>query len=187
VIAKRSRATYAELSALPANKVGEILFGVLYTHPRPAIPHAHVASVLGWEIGGPFHGGRGGPGGWVILDEPELHLGAEPDIVVPDLAGWRRARLPHAPDAPSISLAPDWVCEVLSVSTEAIDRSDKMSIYARERVAHAWLIDPSVETLEVFRLDGDTWRMTKTWRGRVGVRAEPFDAIELNLGSLWDR
>jgi Uma2 family endonuclease len=187
VVAKTARAAYADLEALPAHRVGEILFGVLYSHPRPSLPHAHVASAVGGEIFGPFHRGRGGPGGWIILDEPELHLGSEPDVVVPDLGGWRRTRLPHTPDAAFTTLAPDWICEVISASTEAIDRSDKMTIYAREHVSHAWLIDPSIETLEVFRLDGETWRMIKTWRGRVTVRAEPFDAIELDLTVLWDR
>jgi Uma2 family endonuclease len=187
VVAKAARATYADLETLPPNQVGEILFGVLHAHPRPAIPHAHVASVLGGEISGPFHRGRGGPGGWIILDEPELHPGSDPDVVVPDLAGWRRTRLAHAPDAAFVAVAPDWVCEVVSPSTEAVDRSDKMTIYARERVSHAWLVDPSVETLEVFRLDGTTRRTVKTWTGHATVRAEPFDAIELELGALWDR
>ena len=187
MIAKSARATYADLEALPPNQVGEILFGVLYAHPRPAIPHALAASALGGKLQEPFHGGRGGPGGWIILDEPELHLGSEPDVVVPDLAGWRRARLARVPDAPFITLAPDWVCEVVSPSTEAIDRSDKMDIYAREKVGHAWLVDPVLETLEVFRLDGLTFRLLKTWRGRAVVRAEPFDAIELDLATLWER
>lgn len=187
VVAKPSRAAYADLLALPPNHVGEILLGVLHAHPRPAITHAHAASVLGGELSGPFHRGRGGPGGWIILDEPELHLGKEPDVVVPDLAGWKRTRMAHAPDAPHVSLPPDWVCEIPSASTEAVDRSDKMTIYGRERVANAWLIDPVVKTLEIFRLDGETWRMLKTFRGNAVVRAEPFDAIELELGALWER
>jgi len=121
------------------------------------------------------------------LDEPELHLGSEPDVVVPDIAGWRRERMPHVPDDPFTKVAPDWVCELLSASTEVIDRRDKMAIYARENVKHAWLIDPTLRTLEVFRLDGDTWRMLKVWSDDAKVRAEPFDAIELDLGALWER
>jgi Uma2 family endonuclease len=187
MVAKPSRATLADLAAVPEAKVGELLFGVLHVHPRPAIPHAVAASVLGGELVGPFHRGRGGPGGWVILDEPELHLGSEPDVLVPDLAGWRRERLPEAPDAAHVTLAPDWVCEILSPSTEAVDRSDKMTIYARERVPHVWLVVPSVETLESFRLDGETYRMVRTFRGKDAVRAEPFDAIEIELGALWRR
>jgi Uma2 family endonuclease len=182
------RATNDDIVALPANYVGEILAGVLHATPRPALPHANVASGLGIEVGGPFHRGRGGPGGWIILDEPELHLGTEPDVdvVVPDLAGWRRTRMDHVPATAFTTLAPDWICEVVSASTEAVDRGEKMTIYAREKVAHAWLVDPLIRTLEVFRLDGETWRMIKTWHDDVVVRAEPFDAIEIDLTGLWE-
>jgi Uma2 family endonuclease len=180
------RARYEDILALPKNHVGEILFGVLHAHPRPALPHAEVASAIGAEVRGPFHRGRGGPGGWIILDEPELHLGPDPDIVVPDLAGWVRSRMPFVPSEPFTALAPDWICEVLSASTEAEDRGEKMTIYARERVRHAWLVDPLIRTLEVFRLDGDTWRMLKTWHDTVLVRAEPFEAMDLDLGLLWE-
>jgi Uma2 family endonuclease len=121
----------------------------------------------------------------VLLDEPELHLGAEPDILVPDLAGWRREHLPELPDTPFLTVAPDWACEVLSPSTEDIDRVEKLPVYAREGVAHVWLLDPVLRTLEVFRLDGATYRLISTWRADAKVRAEPFDAIELPLASLW--
>jgi Uma2 family endonuclease len=178
------RATYADIETLPKNWVGEILDGVLHAHPRPGLPHAKVASRLGIGLGGPFDLGQGGPGGWIILDEPELHLAS--DVVVPDLAGWKRARLPSIPAKAFLTLAPDWIAEIISPSTEAEDRGEKMTIYARENVAHAWLIDPSVRTLEIFRLDGETWRMVKTWHGDVKVRAEPFDAVELDLTVLWE-
>ena len=180
------RATYADIEALPKNYVGEILLGVLHAHPRPALPHAKVATRLGIGLGGPFDLGQGGPGGWILLDEPELHLGPEPDVVVPDLAGWKRARMNAIPAKPFLTLAPDWVAEIVSPSTEAEDRGEKMTIYARERVPHAWLVDPLIRTLEVFRLDGETWRMIKTWHGDVKVRAEPFDAVELDLAVLWE-
>ena len=179
----RSHATYADLLAVPPSKVAQLIDGVLHTHPRPAARHTNAASVLGEELGPPFRRGRGGPGGWVILDEPELHLGA--DILVPDLSGWRRARMPEIPDAAFFTLPPDWVCEVLSPSTEAMDRDEKLPIYARECVAHVWLVDPIAKTLEVLRLDGDTYRVIATWRESAGVRAEPFDAIELDLSLLW--
>jgi Uma2 family endonuclease len=126
-------------------------------------------------LGGPFDRGAGGPGGWVILDEPELHLGPEPDILVPDLAGWRRERMPEMPDAPFVTLAPDWLCEVLSESTEGIDRAEKVPVYAREGVAFVWLVDPLLHTLEVLRLDGTSFRLFATFRGEACVRAEPFD------------
>ncbi len=183
--AGRKRATYQDVLDAPPHHVAEVIEGVLYVHPRPATPHAAASSALGEELGPPFKRGRGGPGGWLILYEPELHLGAEPDIVAPDLAGWRRERMPAAPRAAFITLAPDWVCEVLSPSTAAIDRSRKLPVYARERVGHVWLVDPQVRTLEVFRLDGDGYRVAAVWSGEAVVRAEPFDAIELALGVLW--
>ena len=178
-------ATYADLEALPSHVVGEILHGVLHVNPRPASPHARAASVLGEEIGPPFNRGRGGPGGWIILDEPELHLGD--DVLVPDLAGWRRERMPEMPHAAFFELAPDWLCEVLSPSTSATDRGLKLPIYAREKVAHVWLVDPLAKTLEVLRLDGPTYRVVVTHIEDAGVRAEPFDAIELELAALWAR
>jgi Uma2 family endonuclease len=141
-------ATYADLEALPEHVVGEILDGALIVSPRPASPHALAASRLGFELGGPFDRGKGGPGGWVILDEPELHLG--PQVIVPDLAGWRRERMPRVPDVPFFELAPDWVCEVPSPSTAGIDRSRKMRHCGRARVQHVWLVDPLATTLEVF-------------------------------------
>jgi len=178
-------ATYDDLLALPENVIGEILDGVLYSQARPASPHAIAASHLGGELYSPFHRGRGGPGGWVILDEPELHLHG--DVLVPDLAGWRRARMPEIPEASAFELAPDWVCEVLSPSNAAHDRVRKLPAYARERVKHAWLVDPASRTLEVFTLEGERWVLVGTWDGDARVRAEPFDAIELELGALWSR
>jgi Uma2 family endonuclease len=182
----KSRATYDDLLAAPRHLVAEIVDGALYTHPRPAVPHARASSALGGQLEGPFDRGRGGPGGWVILDEPELHLGAEPDIVVPDLAGWRRERMPRLPMQDAfIRDAPDWICEVVSPSTQGFDRKEKMDVYARERVPYAWLVDPLAKLLEVWRLEGDKWMRLGTWRGDVLIRAEPFEAIELELGALW--
>jgi Uma2 family endonuclease len=179
------KAGYADVLAAPRHVVAEVIGGRLYTHARPRILHARSASRLGARLGGPFDEGIDGPGGRVILDEPELHLGPEPDIVAPDLAGWHRDRLPELPDEPYLTLAPDWVCEVLSPSTEDVDRAEKMPLYARERVTHVWFVDPSLRTLEVFRLDGSSYRVITTYRGDASVRAEPFDAIELPLAVLW--
>ncbi len=179
----RRKATYGDVLAAPPNKVAEVLAGELHVSPRPASPHSAAASVLGGELGGPFGRGRGGPGGWLLLDEPELHLGA--DIVVPDLAGWRRERMPRAPRAPFLALAPDWVCEVLSPTTAKIDRAGKLPIYAREGVTHAWLVDPDARTLEVLRREGPKWLVLDVHSDEARVRAEPFDAIELELGLLW--
>jgi Uma2 family endonuclease len=188
---KRRRATYADIEAVPPNKVAELIGGVLHVMPRPALRHARAASRLEIKLGGPFDLGDGGPGGWLILVEPELHFPdpsspGDDDVVVPDLAGWRRERMPEMPDTAYASLAPDWICEVLSPSTEQLDREEKMPIYAREGVRHAWLVDPIARTLEVFTLDpGRQWLPSATHCDAAHVRAEPFDAIELDLSVLW--
>ena len=179
------RATYEDLFALPAHVVGEILDGELVVSPRPGLAHGAAASALGEELGPPFKRGRGGPGGWVILDEPELHL--RDDIVVPDLAGWRRERMPEIPETAACSLAPDWVAEVASPKTAAIDRTVKLDIYAREQVSHVWIVDAGAKLLEVFVLDGPGYRRVAAWAGDAKVRAVPFDAIELDLALLWSR
>jgi Uma2 family endonuclease len=176
-------ATYADIEALPEHQIGEILDGELIVSPRPASRHALASSSLGNRVGPPFHDGVGGPGGWWILDEPELHLGG--DVLVPDLAGWRRERMPTFPDVKFFTLAPDWVCEVLSPSTESTDRARKLRIYAREHVPYAWLVTPGSRLLEVFRLEGDFWLLVAAHRDDEIVRAEPFDAVELDLLPLW--
>lgn len=183
---RRTGATYEDLLALPDNVVGELVAGELYVSPRPAPPHAAAASALGEELGPPFKRGRGGPGGWMMLGEPELHLGG--DALVPDLAGWRRERMPEMPvDLPYFILAPDWVAEVLSPSTAALDRGRKLAAYARERVTHVWIVDPLARTLEVLELDGATYRIVRVESGDACVRVVPFDAIELDLAVLWQR
>ncbi len=179
----KTGATYDDLRDVPDNYVAEMFDGELYATPRPALPHARAAIALGAEVFGAFDRGRTGPGGWVILPEPELHFGK--DVLVPDLAGWCRSRLPEVPDEAYLTLAPDWVCEVLSASTETLDRSKKLRIYARERVAHAWLVDPLRRTLEVLSLESRTWTSPRTYEGGGKVRAEPFDAIELELDAVW--
>jgi Uma2 family endonuclease len=177
------RATYADVLAAPENLVAELIDGVLYCQPRPRGRHAEAASVLGMDVGAAFHRGRGGPGGWIVLDEPELHLGEH--VLVPDLAGWRRSRLPDVGELAFFELAPDWVCEVLSPRTALLDRRRKLPIYAQNGVAHVWLVDPAVQTLESFRLDGDTYRLLGTLGGTDRARIEPFEAIELELSALW--
>ena len=181
-LAKRS-ATYEDLLKVPDHFVAEILEGELYATPRPAMPHAVAASALGSELGGPFQQGRGGPGGWWILDEPELHLGS--DVIVPNLAGWRRSRVPQVPAVAAMTIPPDWICEILSPSTEALDRVPKLNAYSRERVAHVWFINPRSQTLEVLRLEGARWTVVATHDGDVSVTVEPFDAVPLDLYRLW--
>jgi Uma2 family endonuclease len=165
---------------------GQILFGVLHAHPRPAPKHAQAATTLGEELGPPFKRGRGGPGGWLLLDEPEVHLG--PHVVVADLAGWRRERMPEMPvDKAYFVLSPDWVCEVLSPSTASLDRGDKLKVYAAFDVRHVRFVDPEGRTLEILERDAKGYRVFEVFSGEAKVRAVPFDAIELDLALLWAR
>jgi Uma2 family endonuclease len=181
----KADALYEQFLAAPEYRVAEIIHGGLVTHPRPASRHAAAASALGAELFGSYARSKSGPGGWVILFEPELHLAQ--DILVPDIAGWRRERMPEIPDVAAFELAPDWICEVLSPSTAAIDRADKLPIYAQHQVAHAWLVDPLAQTLEILRLTSQQWLLLATHRDTAKVRAEPFDALELDLSILWAR
>lgn len=178
------RATYEDLLRVPDHMVAEILQGELFASARPAIPHSFAAAKLTNDLGslqGPP--GSEGQGGWWILYEPELHFGT--DVLVPDLAGWRCDRMARLPNAPTIELAPDWVCEILSPSTAKIDRVRKMHIFAQVRTPHIWLIDPSARTLEVYWLDGATYRLIAGHADDERVRAEPFAAIELDLARWW--
>lgn len=176
-------ATYEDLCALPVHVVGEIVAGELHESPRPAPRHALATTELGGELNGQFGGRRGGPGGWLILIEPELHLGEH--ILVPDIAGWRRERMPRLPDTAWFDVAPDWVCEIVSPSTAGFDRVVKLPRYAEHGVAHAWLVDPVEQTLEVFRLVDGHWAMVGGYLGKERVCAEPFEAFELDLALLW--
>jgi Uma2 family endonuclease len=188
VMSPRRRATYQDVLDAPAHMVAQVIDGDLVLMPRPAAAHAVAASVLGAELIPPFSRGKGGPGGWILLFEPELHLG-EPgseDILVPDLAGWRRERMPVVEEAAYFTLAPDWVCEVLSPGTAKTDRADKLPIYAREQVSHVWLVDPAARTLEILRREGSRWLLVGVWSDEARLKGEPFEALDLELGALWE-
>lgn len=176
---------YEQLSTLPEGLIGEILDGQLYTQPRPAGPHALAAAALSGELYGPFHRGSSGPGGWWILPEPELHLLRDVEVDVPDLAGWRRDRMPRVPQGHRFEIVPDWVCEILSSSTESKDRDIKMPIYAKYGVPHAWLLDPRTRTIEVYRLEAREWREVGRFTGDQPAPIPPFDAVPLDLAALW--
>jgi Uma2 family endonuclease len=178
------RATYEDLKRVPDHKVAELVAGELIVSPLPAARHAAASSRLGGVLTSFDRKPSGDePGGWHILDEPELHLGD--DVLVPDLAGWRRERMPVIPDVPFFTLAPDWVCEVTSPSTRAFDRVRKMPIYARQGVGHLWLLDPMVKVLEIYRRDVTIWSAVAAFEGSMSVRAEPFEAIEIDLARFW--
>jgi Uma2 family endonuclease len=180
---KTRNATYADLEAVPAHLVAEILFGTLVTHPRPAPPHAAAHNALAYEVTGPYQKGRGGPGGWIFMTEPELHLG--PHVLVPDIAGWRKERLPHLPSAPYVETPPDWVCELLSPSTENADRGPKRRIYGAFGVGHLWLLDAVARRLEVYELKNAKWVLFETFENDEQARAPPFDDIAISLADLW--
>ena len=177
------RATYQDVLDAPPDKVAEVVDGTLYIFNRPAAPHALASSRLGNAIGPPFDNGRSGPGGWWILDEPELHLGE--DIVVPDIAGWRRERMPVYPDTAYFTLAPDWVCEVLSPSTRKLDLGGKSAVYARAGVGTIWFADPIARSLEANVLRGGKWVEIATLYNDATVSLPPFEAISFSLGDLW--
>ncbi len=177
------RATYDDVLNAPAHLVAELIDGVLETHPRPVPKHAVTAVELGSALAGPFRKGRGGPGGWLFMSEPELHFG--PDVVVPDLAGWRRERMPTVQDEAFITLAPDWVCEILSPSTEKLDRNAKRRIYAEAGITYLWLLDPRTRSLEAFQLVTSKWMLIGVVDGDDHVSIAPFDAISFQLSDLF--
>ncbi|MEQ1611676.1 MAG: Uma2 family endonuclease [Hyphomicrobiaceae bacterium] len=182
--ASHKPATYADLEAVPPHLVAEILFGTLVTHPRPTPRHGAAAISLADELVGPFQKGRGGPGGWTFIAEPELHLG--PHVAVPDIAGWRRERLPaEAIEKAFIEVAPDWVCEIISQSTERFDKGDKRRLYAAYGVQHLWYLDPRALTLEVFERRDKNWLLTHTFVDQEVVNAPPFIELKFSLGLLW--
>lgn len=178
----RRRATYEDVLRAPEGKLAELVNGELRLSPRPAGPHGFASSGLGTDLGNPFQRGRGGPGGWIVIDEPELHLGD--DVLVPDLAAWRTERPPEL-EAAYFTVVPDWVCEVLSPSSAAFDRGEKADLYARAGVSFLWLVEPLENLIEAFRLEGSAWLRIGAWAGSVEARIPPFDAVALELGPLW--
>lgn len=182
--AKPRAATYADLLRLPENVVGEIVDGELIVSPRPAPRHALAASTLGVELG-PFSRNRGGgPGGWIILDEPELHL--DRHVLVPDLAGWRRERMPALPETPWFAIVPDWVCEILSPSTAVADRTRKQEIYREQGVSWLWFVEPTTRTIEVFHRAEGHWIMAGAFGGDGEACMPPFEAVPVDIGALWE-
>jgi Uma2 family endonuclease len=179
----RDHATYEDLLNAPENMIAELVDGELYTWPRPRMKHVDASSVLGMLLA-PFRLRKGGPGGWVILDEPEIHFAPKERVLVPDLAGWHVERAPDR-NAAYVTIPLDWVCEILSDSTKRFDRHTKMPIYAKYEVGHAWIIDLDQQRLEVHRLESGAWFEVEAHTGNKIVRLEPFDAIEIDLSEIW--
>jgi len=180
----RKKATYEDLYTIPENMTGEIIHGRLIVTPRPSRKHIYAASALGGELAPLYQFGRGGgPGGWIILIEPEIGFGEH--ILVPDLAGWKVERYPEEEPHNWISVSPDWVCEIISPSTEIHDRDEKMSIYAEHGVPYVWLINPIIRSLEAYRLVSEGWFRFAMFNGNKIARVEPFQESELDLEGLW--
>jgi len=180
-------ATYADVEALPERYVGELIDGTLYAQARPASPHARAASQIGGHLlvafDGPGGVEGGPPGGWWILDEPELHFGA--DVLVPDIAGWRRDRMPRLAAKPWFSEAPDWLCEVASPATCRLDRGLKLGRYHKAGVGHVWLVEPLSRRIEVFRRSDEGWVLVAHHFDDDVVGIEPFERLPLTLADLW--
>ena len=176
-------ATYADIEALPPHVTGEIIYGSLVTHPSPAPPHGRAQFSLSYELEGPFNRGKGGPGGWIFLTEPELHLTG--NVLVPDLAGWRSERLTPFPKTAWIDIAPNLLCEIISPATERYDRNEKRRIYATWGVQHLWLLDPRVKVLECFALVAGQWLLSHSFDDTETVSAPPFEAVQFSLSNLF--
>jgi len=176
---------YEQLEQLPEGLTGEILNGQLHAQPRPTGPHAHAETELSIDIGNAYGHGRGGPGGWWIIIEPEIHFITDAEVTVPDLAGWRKERMPQIPEGHRFEVVPDWVCEVLSPSTESKDRHIKMPIYAHYGVVYAWLVDPKQRSLEAYALDGSQWLLLGEASGNDAIAVAPYDALKLEPSNLW--
>lgn len=178
-------ATFDDLLGLPEDARAEVIAGVVVTAPAPLPRHSRAQGALRRFVGGPFDDddGRGGPGGWWILLEVDVRLTPH-DIVRPDLAGWRRDRLPQPWDIRPIDTRPDWVCEIVSPSNAALDRVTKRKLYAAG-IPHYWIVDPDARTLEAFRLSGERWLDAGSYDERATARIEPFDAVELEVGRLF--
>jgi len=179
----KRRATYQDVLDAPEHLNAEIIGGELHLSPRPGGPATAVESSMMADLGPRFSQGRGGPGGWLILMEPEIHVGE--DIVDPDLVGWRRERLAMVPDAAFFTVIPDWVCEVLSPSTERFDRAEKFPLFAQWGVKHAWLVNPRQRTLEAYRLENGGWHLLGVYQSHQRARVEPFEDVELDLSVWW--
>jgi len=182
----RKPTLYEQLMALPEGLTGEIINGQLRAQPRPAWPHSLAGSRLGADIEGPYGRGRGGgPGGWWIIDEPEVHFVLDTEVTVPDIAGWRKQRMPSPPTGHKIQVAPDWVCEIFSPSSKSSDREEKMPLYARYGVVFAWLVDPKAHTLEAYELVDESWRPLGIFGDDDKISVRPFEAVTIHLGDLW--
>ncbi len=179
------RATYQDVLDAPAHKIAEVVDGELSLQPRPNVRHARAATRLTGALDEAFGRKKGGHGGWIILFEPEIHVGG--NILVPDIAGWLRTSVESLDlEAAYFDTRPDWVCEILSPPTQVLDRSRKMDLYAAEGVGHLWFVDPAAKMLEAYQRSADGWLRLGTWSDDATPNVAPFDALDLELALLWE-
>ena len=179
-------ATYDDLAALPEDVKAEVVRGALEVSPAPLPRHARVQRTLGRVVGGAFDDddGEGGPGGWWILPEVDVRL-TRHDIVRPDVAGWRRERLPDPGDLRPIDVVPDGICEITSPSNARRDRVDKARLYLEAGVPFYWIVDPETRVLEALVRDGARWVEAGRFSDGDVVRLAPFEAIEIKITRLF--
>lgn len=173
-------ATTADLLALPDRPRHEVIAGNLVQKLLPSPRHGFRQGEFLMEVGGPYQRGRGGPGGWWFGSEITCGLTAT-DTFLPDIAGWRRDNLPAPPEGPVCRVRPDWVCEILSPSDPGRDLRDKLAGYHRGGVPHYWIVDPERDLLTVHRWAEEAYLVVHVCELGPEVRAEPFDAVPLDL------
>lgn len=179
------RATYQDVLDAPHDKIAQVVDGELWLQPRPNVGHARAATRLTGQLDDAFGRRRSGFGGWTILFEPEIHVAGS--ILVPDIAGWRRESVDELDlEAAFFDVRPDWVCEILSPSTQVLDRTRKMDTYGSEGVAYLWFVDPAAQLLEAYQQSPDGWLRLGTWSEDAKPNVAPFDKLDLELGLLWE-
>jgi Uma2 family endonuclease len=176
--------TSKEVLLEPEERRLEVIDGVAEEKAAPGFNHALVVNQLGGIVGQAFgRKGRGGPGGWWITNDPDIELSSL-DLVRPDVAGWRRERMPERPVVRPVTVAPDWICEILSPSNRKRDLVDKHNLYHRHGVSHYWQVDPEAQTLTVLGHEPDGYKVLLVASGLQPVRAAPFEQLEFSVAEL---
>lgn len=180
-------ATFADMATLEAEgRCIELVGGGIVDKASPSAAHADAQGALAALLRPRFHRQDGDepPGGWWILPEVDIAFGLH-DVLRPDVAGWRRARVPVRPSSYPVDVSPDWVCEVLSPSTAHRDLGVKREIYHRHEVAHYWVVDVEKQILLVYRREPAGYTLVLSAGPGERVRAEPFDACSLDMDELF--
>jgi len=172
---------YEQIRALPEHVTGEILEpGVLRTMSRPARPHRRTHTSILRGLDG-FDANFGGKGWWIEIEVEIRFPGGR--LAVPDLSGFRVERVPELPDENPLHILPDWCCEILSPTTERVDRMVKLPLYARSGVPWIWLVDPNLHTIEVFETIDGRPALTAVGGDLDNAHLPPFG--DLDISTWW--